>query len=133
MASNASNKTAITLGAGQSHVARWENGRRVPTIVNALNLGDVAASFKFSSMPASVNERQQLAISGTSLTGTFTLTIPNFYQTVGANKGAASTTAPITYSSTAATLQANIQAALDALHRRTAEREARNVEGRHSC
>lgn len=25
------------------------------------------------------------------------------------------------------------QAALDALHRRTAEREARNVEGRHSC
>lgn len=116
MASNAANKTAIVLGAGQSHVSRWENGRRVPTTVNALNLGDVPASFRFSSMPETVNERQRLTFAGaTNNTSTFTITIPGFYQTSGPNKGSAATTAAITWTSTDATLAARIQAELDIL------------------
>lgn len=116
MASNAANKTAIVLGAGQSHVSRWENGRRVPVTVNALNLGDVPASFKFSSMPESVNERQRLTFAGaTNNTSTFTITIPGFYQTSGPNKGLAATTAAITWSNDNATLAAAIQSALDVL------------------
>lgn len=116
MASNAANKTAIVLGAGQVHASRFNNGRRVPVMVNALNLGDVPASFRFSSMPESVNERQRLTFAGaTNNSSTFTITIPSFYQTSGPNKGSAATTAAIQWTSTDATLASRIQAELDIL------------------